>query len=71
MAAHTFERGLGAGDLDQLHDQQHRYPGQLHASPGDKDNSEGVGEDYAAEGRRYYITLDILRVRPVSEVVEC
>lgn len=42
VAAHAFVGGQGAGDLDEVHEEQHESPGKLQAAPDVGDEGQGV-----------------------------
>lgn len=49
VASHVLERGLVAGNLDQLNCAQHGHPNQLEDDPDIEDQSEGVSGDVVAQ----------------------
>ncbi len=49
-AEHVLVGGHCAGDLDELHEEQHGHPGELEGGPKGKEEAVGVGVDDAAEG---------------------
>lgn len=51
MAFHVLVCGLVAGDLDELDDEEHGDPDQLHGGPEGEDDGEGVAVHQGAEAR--------------------
>ena len=58
VSAHALVGCQGAGDLHEVHEEEHQGPGELQAAPDVCDEGEGVFVDCCAEGGGYDGAVD-------------
>ena len=67
-AAHGFVSGCGTGNLHELYEKEHCYPGELEACPYGEDNGEGVAKDKGADALGEDIALRLGGRRGIFEI---